>query len=93
MAKKKSNEKTIDGLTVTKCYKCSDGEVFENFSEAKEHQIRSDFCEALDEHIDDYVRVGGCKLETDEKALMTDAIMGCLDEWEVLFDNLREARG
>lgn len=93
MAKKKSKEKMPIGLMVTRCYKCSDGGVFEDFSEAKEHQNRLDFCEALDEHIDDYVRVAGCRLEQDEKALLTDAIMGCLDEWEGLFLSYRNARG
>lgn len=92
MSKKKSEKMPI-GLKVTECYKCSDGEVFEDFSEAKEHQIRSYFCEALEDLFDDHVRVAGGRLTSTEKALMTDAIMGCLDEWEVLFYNLREARG
>jgi hypothetical protein len=88
------NDVVMDtGLTISKCYKASDGEVFEDYEEAKTHQIRVNFCESLEDHLEDTVRVAGLKLEDEERALLTDAIMNHLDEWAELFQIYIEERG
>lgn len=74
-----------DGLTVTKCYKTSDGEMFEDFDEAKTHQLRLNFCENLGQHFED--------LSSNEFATVQDAIMEDLDGLTEIFQDYITMKG
>lgn len=78
MAEKKV--KGVRGLTISECYKTSDGEIFDKLGDAKEHQIRFNFCEALDK------RLKTLDLSDSESAIVTDAIMENLNGMVLIFE-------
>ena len=77
----------IRGLTISECYKTSDGEIFDKLGDAKEHQIRFNFCEALDKHLN---TLG---LPDRESAIVTDAVMEDLDGLVEIFTDYIAMRG
>lgn len=70
----------VRGLTISQCYKTSDGEVFDTLDEAKEHQIRFNFCEELEKHLKMLDMGDG------ERAIVTDAIMENLNGLSYIFE-------
>jgi len=79
--------KKMEGLTVTKCYKASDGEMFEDFAEAKNHQLRLNFCANLEAHLADN------DIPIAERYITTDAIMKDLDGLADVFQAYIEMKG
>ena len=77
---------SLIGMTVTKCYKTTDGEVFEDFEDAKTHQIRLNFCDRLEEHLESLEYASG------DSARDTDIIMEELDGLAEIFKNYLEER-
>lgn len=83
MAVKKTR---IPGLTIDQCWKTSDGEIFSTLEEAKDHQIRYNFCVRLGVHLNKL------DLTDHDKAVVTDAIMENLNGMAYLFELYNEER-
>ena len=93
MVKKKAGEvmtekpvKGIRGLTITECFKTSDGEMFDKLGDAKEHQIRFNFCQSLANHLETL------DIGSDDCNITTDTIMEDLNGLAYVFELYTQER-
>lgn len=75
------------GVVLSKCFKTTDGEVFDDYDEATEHQLRVNVCERLERHWVDSM-VNSC-----DAAIATDAIMKNLKGLVSIFQIYLEEKG